>query len=153
MIGPCSPEVVSTPHPPTTFVLALTPVVPAASAGSATPERRCSRSVSEKERFGHSDCCPCLRDLGDHCLGCSFHGRLRATCPFLLVTPNTTPDHDIYFSRASVMMSVTEIGKWGHRENQAMGKRLGHLQNLIHVSIALKLFSHFICKWKVSSGK
>lgn len=95
MIGPCLPEVVSIPHPPATFVLSLTPVVPEAS------ECRCSHSVSKKERFGHSDCCPCLRGLGDHWLGISFHALLKATCPFLLVTPSATPDQHIYFSRSS----------------------------------------------------
>lgn len=89
------------PQPPlTTFVLSVTPVVPAVSADSAAPECTCSHTVSEKERFGNSGCCLCPRGLGEHWLGCSSCGRLTATCSFLLVTPNTSPDQDIYFSRS-----------------------------------------------------
>ena len=67
-------------------------------SGSCSTCRLCSFqmqmscAVSEKERFRNSDCCPCLRGLGDHWLGCSFCGKLRAACPFLLVTPSATPD-------------------------------------------------------------
>lgn len=76
----------------------------------AVSECRGSRSVSENERCENRDCCLCPRGLRVCCICCSFCGRLRTTCSFLLVTPNTSPNQHIYFSGPQWWCQLLRLG-------------------------------------------
>lgn len=85
---------------------------------------------------------PLPRGLVEHWLCRSFSGRLGATCPFLLVPP--TQSNTSASSGAPVMMSVSEVGKCGHREDQDTGGPGSHPEPLSTCHRGWKLFP-FLC--------
>lgn len=110
-------------------------MVPEVSADFAVSECRCSHSISENERFGNSDCCFCPRGLRMCCVCSSFCGRLRTTCSFLLVTPNTSPDQHIHFSG----IPSDDVSYWDWEVTSQRWSR-----SPVPICIEWKLFTPFI---------